>query len=181
MSGRGRVILQLGAGKQVLSRDPDDRVVRVDLRADTRPDVVLDLDRFPYPFRDDSFDLIDATDVLEHLEDVVRVMEEIHRIGRKGCQVSIATPHYSCANSFTDPTHRHHFGFFSFDYFTGENKWDFYTRVRFAKRSARVMFFPGLVNALIRRIAARWPELYERRLAWIFPAWFIHVVLEVVK
>jgi SAM-dependent methyltransferase len=176
-----RAILQLGAGERELERAPGDRVVRVDVRPDTRPDVTWDLDRFPWPFEDGSFDAIDCTDVLEHLDDIVRVMEEIHRIGRPGCRVTIATPHFSCANSFTDPTHRHHFGIFSFDYFTGDNQWGFYTKVRFAKTHAAIFFYPGLVNAVIRRVARRWPELYERRLAWIFPAWFIHVVLEVRK
>jgi SAM-dependent methyltransferase len=177
MSGR---ILQLGAGRHRLSEEPG-RVVRVDLRADTKPDLVWDLDRFPWPFEESSFDLIDCTDVIEHLEDVVRVMQEVHRVGRPGGLVRIATPHFSSSNSFTDPTHRHHLGLFSFDYFTGGNQWNFYTDVLFRKKRAELIFHPGLLNRLVRRFARRWPETYERRFAWTFPAWFISVDLEIVK
>jgi len=175
-----RRILQLGAGEQRLGEEPGS-VVRVDLREDTKPDVVWDLDRFPWPFEESSFDLIDCTDVIEHLEDVVRVMEEIHRVGRPGARVRIATPHYSSSNSFTDPTHRHHLGIFSFDYFTGENTWGFYSKRRFRKTRAELIFHPGLLNRIVRRIARRWPAAYERRLAWIFPAWFMSIDLEILK
>lgn len=181
MSETGRAILHLGSGRQELGTQPGDRVVRVDLRPETRPDVVWDLDRFPYPFEDASFDVVDCTDVLEHLADVVRVMEEIHRIGRPGCLVRIATPHFSSANSFTDPTHRHHFGFRSFDYFTGDNQWGFYTEARFRKRRAEIVFQPTLLNKVVLRLARRWPDAWERRFAWMFPAWFLSVELEVVK
>ncbi len=174
-------VLQLGAGDQMLAPRPGDSIVRVDIRGTMKPDVQWDLESFPYPFADDSFDAIDLTDVIEHLSDIVRVMEEVHRIGKPGCRVHIATPHFSCANSFTDPTHKHHLGLFSFDYFTGGNKWSFYTDARFAKRRGELIFYPGSLNSLVRRIARRWPEFYERRLTWIFPAWFMSFELEVVK
>jgi SAM-dependent methyltransferase len=174
-------VLQLGSGEQKITFQPGDELVRVDIREGTKPDVLWDLERFPYPFEDSAFDAIDLTDVIEHLTDIVRVLEEVHRIGKAGCRVHIATPHFSCANSFTDPTHKHHLGVFSFDYFTRENKWDFYTPARFAKRRCELIFYPGLLNSVVRRIARRWPELYERRLTWIFPAWFLSVELEVVK
>ena len=43
------------------------------------------------------------------------------------------------------------------------------------------MFYPTLVNKLTWRIANRYPEAYERRWAWIFPAWFLSIDLEVLK
>jgi SAM-dependent methyltransferase len=174
-------VLHLGAGEQRLSGADGDRVTRVDRVAETRPDVVWDLDRFPYPFDDASFDAIDLTDVIEHLHDIVRVMEELHRLGRNGARIHIATPHFSCANSYTDPTHVHHLGISSFDYFTGEQRLGFYTKARFAKRRAEIFFHPSLMNKVMRRIARRWPEWYEHRLAWVFPAWFMSFELEVVK
>jgi hypothetical protein len=30
-------------------------------------------------------------------------------------------------------------------------------------------------------VARRWPRFYERRLAWVFPAWFLYFELEAVK
>jgi SAM-dependent methyltransferase len=176
-----RHVLQLGAGRQRLAVEAGDRLVRLDLRPDTRPDVVWNLDRFPYPFADDTFDYIDCTDVLEHLFDLVRVMEELHRIGKPGCRIHIATPHFSSSNSYTDPTHLHHLAYRSFDYFTGDNPWSFYSRVRFAKRRSEIVFHPSPLNRLVSRLARRWPDVYERRFAWLFPAWFLSFELLVAK
>jgi SAM-dependent methyltransferase len=176
-----RRILLVGAGAREMSCRAGEIIVRVDRVADLSPDVVWDLENFPWPFQDDSFHEIICTDVLEHLSDIVRTMEEIHRVAKNQCIVAITTPHFSCSNSFTDPTHRQHLGFFSFDYFTGENQWGFYTRVRFRKSRALLVFDGALHNKVIRRIASRWPAFYERHLTWLFPAWFISVDLVVLK
>ena len=169
--------LELGAGRD-RSRDG---AVTVDRVASTRPDVVHDLDSFPWPFDTDSFDAIRARDVLEHVSDVVRTMEEIHRIGRAGARVEIATPHYSCRNSWTDPTHRQHFGYFSFDYFTAGGQWNFYTAARFMIVERRLRGRNTLKGKLVEQFANRWPAAYEEHLAWIAPAFYLWVVLEIQK
>ena len=166
----------LGSGRKA---HPD--AVNVDLVADTKPDVVHDLDVLPWPFPDGRFREVWAYDVLEHLEDVVTAMEEIHRVCRAGAIVKVTVPHFSCSNAFTDPTHRHYFGRFSFDYFTGDNEFPFYSRARFRRRSARVVFRPTLLNKAVHRLANWRPDRYEQRWAWMFPAWFLYFELEVVK
>lgn len=171
-----RRVLHLGAGRKY---DPD--AVNVDLVAATKPDVVHDLNVTPWPFADDRFGEVWAYDVIEHLSDAVRTMEEIHRVCADGAVVKITVPHFSCANAFTDPTHRHYFSVASFNYFTGDSEFDFYTEKHFRKRVAKIIFYPTLVNKLIHRVANRWPAAYERRWAWIFPAWFLYFELEVVK
>ena len=170
-------ILNLGSGKDRSIAD----AVTVDINRSTSPDVVHDLNNVPWPLDDDTFDIIYCKDIIEHLGDVVKTMEEIHRVARGGARVHITTPHFSCANSYTDPTHRYHLGFFSFDYFTGENQWDFYTKTRFKKVQTGLVFYPKFKNKLIWRIANRWPAFYEEHLAWIFPAWFMSFELEVIK
>ena len=169
-------ILNLGSGKRFI---PD--AVTVDWRPETSPDVVHDLNRFPWPLEDNTYDAVYCMDVIEHLEDIVKTMEEIHRVSKAGANVHITTPHFSCANSYTDPTHRHHLGIFSFDYFTGENQLDFYTKARFKKVRADLMFYPKFKNKLIWRFAKMSPLFYEEHLTWIFPAWFMSFELEVIK
>jgi SAM-dependent methyltransferase len=171
-----RHVLHLGAGRKY-----DPRAVNVDLVADTHPDVVHDLDRFPWPFPDGRFREVWAYDVLEHLDDVVAVMEEVHRVCAPGALVRITVPHFSCANAFRDVTHRHFFSWFSFHYFTGENEFSFYSGARFRRRASQIVFRRSLLNKVVWRLANRYPERYERRWAWMFPAWFLHFELEVVK
>jgi SAM-dependent methyltransferase len=158
-----------------------EQAINVDRTAETEPDVVHDLNRTPWPFPDNAFSAVYAFDVLEHLDDLVRVMEEVHRISRNGALVHITVPHFSCANAFTDPTHRHYFGYASFDYFTEESELSFYSSVRFRKRTTRLFFYPTLLSKVVWRLANRYPAAYERRWAWIVPAWYLHFELEVVK
>jgi SAM-dependent methyltransferase len=101
--------------------------------------VLCELDHFPYPFRDASFDSLRATHLIEHVSDVVRTMEEFHRLLRPGGRVFLTTPHYTDFSSFCDPTHRWHLNSFSLRYF-GENHGGFgyYSKCRFREISVHV-------------------------------------------
>lgn len=170
-------VLNLGAG---LDRSIPGAVT-VDRSPLASPDILHDLDIFPWPIESNGFDLIVCREVVEHLADLVRAMEEIHRIGRPGARAHITTPHFSCSNSFTDPTHRRHLGFYSFDYFTGGNQWNFYTGARFRLIGRSIRFYGRYKNLHISWLANRFPRFYEEHLCWIVPAWYLVFDLEVVK
>jgi predicted SAM-dependent methyltransferase len=168
-------VLNLGCGNRKIGG-----ALNVDRVSSVSPDVVCDLDVRPWPFANERFDQIEAFDIIEHCADVVATMEEIYRLAAPGALVRITVPHFSCANTYLDPTHRHQFGRGSFDFF-GENDRSFYTRARFKRRRAEILFRPTLVNKLVWRAANRWPDSYEQRWAWIFPAWYLYFELEALK
>ncbi|HXO22247.1 MAG TPA: methyltransferase domain-containing protein [Thermoanaerobaculia bacterium] len=168
--------LNLGCGRQ---KRPD--CLNVDVRVEVDPDLVWDLDRRPYPLPRNHFEKIWASDVIEHLASVKDFLEETYELLAPGGVIEITTPHYSCTNSFTDPTHRHHLGYFSFDYFTAGHPLDFYTATRFEVVERILVFHNGLLDRLVARFARRHPALYEKRLAWILPAWFLIFKLRAVK
>jgi len=171
-----RQILNLGCGNRYVPE-----AINLDVTPDTNPDVVHDLSKLPWPFPNSHFREVLAYDVLEHLDDFIATFNEIHRVCQDKAVVRITVPHFSCANAFTDPTHRRFFSYFTMDYVTGENEIQFYTRARFKKLSARMMFSSSLINKLVWRLANRYPGTYERRWAWIFPAWYLYFELEVQK
>jgi len=80
-----------------------DGYVNVDYYANAEPDIRHDLNRFPYPFEDDRFALIEADHLLEHLQDPFRVMRELHRISRRDGLIIIRVPHFS--RGFTHAQH----------------------------------------------------------------------------
>lgn len=82
--------LNLGCG---VWKRPD--CINVDFRKEVEPDVVHDLNVFPYPFADDSFDVIEASHVLEHLDRPFVVMKELHRILKPGGLLHLKVPHFS--------------------------------------------------------------------------------------
>ncbi len=84
-----------------------DGYINVDWVPDVKPDVVHDLNIFPYPFEENYFDIIEADHVLEHLDRVFPVMKEIHRILKPGGELKIKVPHFS--RGFTHAEHNHGF------------------------------------------------------------------------
>jgi SAM-dependent methyltransferase len=168
--------VNLGCGTQ---KRPD--CLNVDLRESVAPDLVLDLGSRPYPLPRDHFEYAYALDVIEHLDDVQGFLEEVHSILAPGGTLEITTPHFSCANSYSDPTHRKHLGYFSFDDFTGHSPRNFYSPVRFEMAARLLVFHSSLPDRALARFANRHPAFYERRLTWIFPAWFLIFKLRAVK
>ena len=169
-------ILNLGCGHKCVAG-----AVNLDITQDTNPEVIHDLNLRPWPFPDNQFREVLAYDVIEHLKDVIQTMEEIHRVCSHGAIIKITVPHFSCANAYTDPTHRHYFGRFSFDYVSGENALNFYTKATFKRRASQLIFYPTIINKIVSRVANRYAAAYEQRWAWMLPAWFVYFELEVVK
>lgn len=168
--------LNLGCGRRKM-----DDAVNLDITSATDPDVVHDLSIRPWPFADSSFREVLAFDVIEHLDDFLGTMEEIHRICLPGAIVDISVPHFSSRHAYTDPTHRRFFGARSMDYLSEEHGLSFYTAARFRVLRNMIFFEPSLLNKIVWRLANRYPELYESRFAWIYPAWFLSFKLEVIK
>jgi SAM-dependent methyltransferase len=169
-------VLNLGSGNAYI-----DGAVNLDMVRACNPDIVHDLRRFPWPFEDSVFERVIGRDIIEHLPDTVATMEELFRICKSGAVVELTTPHFSSSNAFTDPTHQHQFGYFSFDYFTGAAIHNHYSVARFDYKYRYLVFLPSRKNTMIRRLANRAPAFYERHLCWILPAWFLSVELVVRK
>ena len=173
-----RKVLSIGCGNSPSAPG----VVRLDISSDVNPDVVWNLDQFPYPFDDNQFDVVECFDVIEHLNFIPKALEEIHRILKNKGVLIITTPHYSCSNSYTDPTHRYHLGYFSFDYFCEGHQLSYYSKARYRLKTRHLQFQGGRINrSIISRLANKFPQTYEQKWAWIFPAWFLYFELEAIK
>jgi SAM-dependent methyltransferase len=113
-------------------------------------DVVHDLEKTPWPFDDSAFDEIEMINVLEHLSDTVRTMEELHRIARPGGQVTIRVPYWNSPDAITDPTHKAIFNQRTFEFFdpsTGLGKSrPYYSTARFEIR--RLFFYVRVIPGL---------------------------------
>jgi len=112
--------------------------VNVDRDPDSPADVIHDLDRFPYPFADDSFDYIEMSHVLEHLEHTAEAMSEISRILRPGGMVRIRVPHFS--RGFTHWDHKRGFDV-TFPYYFNEGMSGGFTHVSLRPKSTRLTWF----------------------------------------
>lgn len=147
-------------------------------------DIVHNLDEFPYPFKENMFDRVVCYNGMEHLQNPLDVLAELHRICKKGATVYIASPHFSSVDFFTDPTHKHPFSSRSFDYIIpGTKLFDLnYDKARYSKESVRITFdIRGIWGKFLTWFANHKTELYERRFAFIFPAHQVIFSLRVEK
>jgi SAM-dependent methyltransferase len=110
--GRSARVLDIGCGgtKQVAT------AIGLDRHPQPGVQVVADLER-DLPFADCSFDRVFAIHVLEHVLDIVRLMNEVHRVLRPGGVLHAITPHRQFINAVADPTHVRYFDVQTFRYF----------------------------------------------------------------
>jgi ubiquinone/menaquinone biosynthesis C-methylase UbiE len=174
-------ILDLGCGRR---KRPN--AVGIDSNPRSDADVIHDLNLFPYPFPENEFDEVYADNILEHLDDILKVMAELHRITKSSGNIHITVPHYSHRNAHTDPTHKHFFGVHSFDYFIdGTSHSDFrYSSARFTLIS--VEFDHGIehrhmIDSFITSFANSYKDIYENRFSNIFPLSQLTFILKVLK
>jgi SAM-dependent methyltransferase len=154
--------------------------VGLDISPDTDADVVHDLNTFPYPFEDDAFDQVLMQDVLEHVHEPIRVMDELHRICRPGARIQLRTPHFSSMLAYSDPTHTHYFSAEAIRTLA-EPRFGHYTAVRMRVVHVTIDVWLPFRLIGIGRIASRFPIQYESYLAFRFPAMNIRAELEVRK
>ncbi len=158
-------------------------------------DIVADLNEPLSGLPDDSVQSIHSRHTLEHVENFLPLMAELHRTCRPGAEIEIIVPHFSNPYFYSDPTHVRSFGLYTMSYLMDEARQPgrkvpaFYTKTRFSLIGVRfdfyrtslldrivVPFLRGLVN-----LSFTTQEMYERRWVWLWPAWQIRYRLRVEK
>ncbi|MFC1701023.1 methyltransferase domain-containing protein [Patescibacteria group bacterium] len=94
--------LNLGCGKF-----PKDGYINLDIDKNSIADIFWDLREFPYPFENNSFSLIEACHVIEHLPEPLDAIKELNRILTPGGKLIMKVPHFSRGN--THPDHKRGF------------------------------------------------------------------------
>lgn len=184
----GLRLLDLGCGD-----DKIEGAVGLDRVPGPKIDVVHDMDVTPWPLPADHFDRVRAMNVLEHVVDLVKVMEEIWRVCRHGAEVEALMPFMNSVTFATDPTHRRAAAYRTFDYFDptkGFGKFHYtdkcrYEVLRFTYQRGNCGGIIGDINRRLDRVllplAQRNPDPYECYFTGIYPVHDIRFLLRVVK
>jgi SAM-dependent methyltransferase len=173
-TGPGRV-LDVGCGS---AKHPE--AVGLDISAETDADIVHDLDVFPYPIDDDAFDQILLQDVIEHVQDPISVLGELHRVARPGARIQLRTPHFSSVLAYGDPTHRHAFSTLAVHQLA-EPRFAHYSAIRFTVVHVTLDLWTPFRLTGIAALANRRPEVYEKYFAFLFTAMNIRAEFRVDK
>jgi SAM-dependent methyltransferase len=159
-------ILDLGCGHEKVSG-----AIGLDVVSLPTVDVLADVTGPALPFQDNTFDIIHANHILEHVSDLEKLLGELARIGRPGARIRVTVPYFSCVGAFGDPTHVRFFSYYTFDHYTEDpSRHTWFSNVRFgiARRHigfGRLFRLPG-----VEWWANRWPHVYENFFAFTLPA-----------
>jgi len=166
-------IANIGCGNDYLQD-----AINIDLYAE-KADVRHDLNVFPYPFSDSYFEEIRAYNVIEHMDDVIQVMREIHRIGTDGCLVHLRVPHFRSACLYEDLTHRHGFAWRSLDIFIdGGSVYGNYASFKYEIVSRE---YTPYILPILYKLLSKMPVLTDNFLSKFVPMASIAFILKVVK
>ena len=166
-----RVVINIGCGSR---KGPGH--IGLDRYRDSAADVLAELNR-GLPFATGSVDEIVAEHVLEHVPDLVALMEEIYRVLAPGGLLRLEVPYFAHPDAWRDPTHVRFFTWESMDYFIDEMKPAVYTGVNFNYRHKELGFGDGLNSAIGKVLARLSIRRYEKYWSKSFPARVLRAVL----
>jgi SAM-dependent methyltransferase len=113
--------LHLGCGRTILPG-----WINLDFVPGPGVDLVADLDncaKAPLPFENDSVDEILGSHLLEHIDNSLDLMQELHRIAKPGVKAVFHMPYGSSDDAYEDPTHVRCYFLNSFAYFSQPAYW----------------------------------------------------------
>lgn len=107
----GFVRLNIGAGVTFIPE-----FVNIDIT--DRGDIQLNLNHDRLPFDDNSVDLIFSNHTIEHLDNYLYGISEIHRVLKHGGELLVGVPYVTLTEfNLVNPYHKQHFNEYSFDFF----------------------------------------------------------------
>lgn len=181
--------LNLGCGKDILKDH-----VNIDFVKSPGVDIVFDLNKKRWPFKDNEFDEIFCSHILEHIDTILDSLNEIYRISKPGAIIKIKAPYYCSSLALGDLTHKNRFCYRTFEAWSIDKKgeWTDYglnVKFRILKRkiyfletiSSRYKLLFKMVNAFFNSFINLFPLLYERNIYFILPSQEIYYELKVIK
>ena len=174
-------VLDVGCGQRKLKG-----AIGLDVVPNSEADVIHDVSKLPWPFENDSFDVVFTNHHLEHVENPLQFLGEVHRILKPGGRVVIQVPYFRRADAFTDLTHRHFFTSRSLDYVIEGAKLASYQYIEY--RFKKIGFWYGWpavsrnpIVQVFKNFITEHPRFYDQYLSLLLPVPCLTWELEVMK
>tara|TARA_Y100000310_G_C20281461_1_gene622809 strand:- start:119 stop:649 length:531 start_codon:yes stop_codon:yes gene_type:complete len=171
--------LHLGCGR-IIKRG----FTNVDIKKLPGVDITHDLTKFPYPFKENTFDLIEIHHVLEHLENPLKIIEELWRISKPGGKIIVSVPHWSHFTAYGDFTHVNYFSSALFIYYEEGNPKYYSEKMNFKllnKKFTATRINHLWINKLLNPLLNISPTFTELLLCKFLPVSQIIFKLKVIK
>jgi SAM-dependent methyltransferase len=174
----GKKIIDLGCGRSKLPR-----AVCVDFMDLPGVDFVTDLNK-SLPFENESFDIVYSNQVFEHIQNMIELVGECHRLLKTGGLLIVHVPYFRSSWAAIDPTHIRQFSINSLHYFV-RGTWQYenyrFNDTGFSKIQCYLdaNYSAGPLRYIFSRMALRWPHTFENSiLSFLYPFQTLTFVLE---
>ncbi len=148
-------------------------------------DKVFDFKKIPYPLKNNTFNEIYCSMVMEHIPNLSEMINELVRISKNWSKIKIIVPYFSSPNLWWDITHVRWFNTNSFSWFHTNSLKSFWNinvikqRIHFL--SNHKFMESKNMNILPDFLINLFPRIYERFFCYILPSSEIHYLLEIKK
>lgn len=167
--------LNLGCGKDYKEGWINHDISNKDIYGNKiKAEIHWDLNKFPWIWKDNTFEEINALAIIEHLESRTKSWSELKRVAKEGCILRVIVPHYSGYTGYDDPTHYHRYSQKTGDMIA--EMWGFEilkNKIIYSVKNPLLKIFNPLVNFF--------PRFYERFLCNIFPSQEIYWEFKIKK
>ena len=103
------------------AHNPQEGFIVLDIRPEPHVDIVHDWEDIPWPIPDNTFTIIAAAHVVEHINPAkfgfIKWMDECWRVLKDDGQLMIVTPYAGSAGYYADPTHVNPCNHYTWDFF----------------------------------------------------------------
>jgi len=158
-------ILDVGCGPNKIPNS-----IGIDIDSESQADLIHDLNVYPYPIEENSFDKIYARHIIEHVDDPRGFLEEIYRILKPEGRVFVETPHFSSRVAYSEPQHKLFYSYFMFT--------NLLNGLNFKTIKQEITFYKTFRFFGIKSLANKCPDTYERFWTYMFPAENVTILLE---
>ena len=176
-----KTCLNLGCGKDIRRNTNEEKWVNMDVSKLPGVDVVHNVNKCPWPFKVNTFDEIYASHVLEHVDNLIKCLEEIYRISKNDAKIIVKVPFFPSIYAMTDPTHKHFFTYFTFDYFRSGEHYSYYSKAKFEIIKKKIVFSWNRYLKWMDFFVNLHPKFYSRYLSFILPSNELEFELNIVK
>lgn len=162
-------ILDIGCGESKTEGS-----LGMDIIKESSANIIADINK-PLPFKDNTFDKIVMNHLLEHVDNVIKVMEELYRILRPKGGIIIRVPCFSNFQATSHPQHKHCFHHDSLRCLTEEAK-ERYTNSTFKLErndyifKSKKLFIPSFILNKVFNNKKLKHKYVSTILAYLFPA-----------
>ncbi len=119
--------LNLGCGDNIRLSTGEATWINLDREARAGVDIAADLELGLSMFEPETFDFVLALHVLEHIQNFLPLMRDLHRVLKPGGTLVIKVPEFPCRAAIADPTHVRNFVPESFFHFVAKGEMGFDT------------------------------------------------------